>query len=164
MAMSNGDHSDGGDGFQRTQQWEGYSDYQSVSRRVASSVEDALDAFAEIDAAYSQGAPLDATMAAEAHSLILGAAVRVKIEMEDNRDQKPVYDDILGRWSGEEGYINQFRDTALVDELPGFTFQFVEDIRRAAWHLGYLKAGRTDTEYEGDDTERAEREMFQDLT
>lgn len=144
--------------------WEAYSDYQTVSKRVAASVDDALDAYALLDGAHQENAKLSRNRAAQIRQKILSAAMRLLVELEEEKDSKDVYEEILKRWKGGEdngdGYIRELREHKLQNTMPDFMFQFMLDIRRAAWHLGYLQAGRTSRKELQDRAEEDARSMF----
>lgn len=124
-------------------QWDAYSDYQLVSQRVAKSIEDANDAYAIIESGLKSGAKIDSYQETELRADILGAAMRLRVELENERDKRPVYDDILSDWEGEDGYIARFRRMDLQYDAQGeWLAEFILQIRRAGWELGYLKAGR----------------------
>lgn len=145
--------------------WEGYSNYQNTSWRVVQAVDDALDAYARVDSAHTEGAPMPPDVAAVARANIQKAAMRLLPELENDRDDVDLYDEILNRWQETDdglGYIQLFDGLALSQERPSWLHQFVIDIRKAAWELGYLKAGRTaKTEPENPD-EAEVKDMFRD--
>ena len=144
--------------------WEGYSDYQAISRRVAASVGDALDAYAHLQSVHREGAALDPERAATQRQKILSAAMRLFVEMQEEEDQgNDDYEDILERWRGpgeEPGYIQKFHEHNFQSGLPGWMFQFIVDIRSAGWKLGYLQAGRRSKGELEDKAEQAARSMF----
>ena len=132
--------SDRGDG--RRSEWEAYADYQSVSERVAESVADAIDALSRIEA---RGAARESHTNVETldRSSVLSAVTFLRTELENGRASKEVYDDILTRWEGEDGYLQRFRTMGIQQlESAPWLQQFAEDLHRAGWELGYLKAGR----------------------
>lgn len=122
--------------------WEGYSNYELVSKRASKAIDDALDAYALLHGAHAEDAAVQPDFAAEARSKILSAAIRMLVEMREDRDAVDTYEEILDRWEGENGYINRLLQSQLHQEVPGWLFQFVIDIRQAGWSLGYLQAGR----------------------
>lgn len=143
--------------------WEGYSDYREISLRTAESIDRALEAFALVDSAHTEGWTLGAREAAEARADILACAIKLVPELRQDRAEKGIFDDILTRWLSEgtgEGYITQLDEASLRSTCPGFLFQMVLDMRAAGWHLGYLQAGRTQTEHADPDEHQAES-MFQ---
>lgn len=162
---------DGDDEEQRETRWEGYSDYRKISLRVAGSISDAVDAYARLDSAHQENAQVSPGLAAEARGRILGAAMKLIPELEDDRDTVDVYDEILDRWEDgnddefddkEEGFISRLNNTQLRNGTPDWLWQMVLDIRRAGWKLGYLRAGR-ETETSSDDPVEDESDaMVQD--
>lgn len=140
--------------------WEGYANYQSVSFRVAESVDQAIDAYSQIESAHTEGARINPEFAAEARSQILSAAVRLYPELEQDRESVDLYDQILGRWEGQDGYLEKFSETSLRRSFPGWLVHFVIDIRSAAWELGYLQAGRRAKSEPEDPVEGMSSAMF----
>lgn len=160
--------SDAAGGSSRGTRWEGFSNYEQVSKRISTSVDDAVDAYSTIQAAHVEDTAIPPDLASEARSLILSAAMRLMVEMESDREAVDVYDTILSRWEDgddrtETGYVAEFQDVRLAEGVPGWLFQFVKDIRRAAWELGYLQAGRTSRTDPEDPDEAEVENMFDDL-
>lgn len=124
--------------------WSGYSSYDAVSESIAEAVVDAVMAYSTVDSMYAEHAPMTAELATRARSKLLSASMQLRDEMERDRDNVDFYDDALSRWEGEDGYLRRLSDLSLQDECPGWLFQFVLDIRKAAWELGYLRAGRNE--------------------
>ena len=152
-------------------QWEGYSDYRSVSQRLGRSIDEAIDAYAVVKRLHVEGARVRG-QAADASSRILAAAMRLVPELKEHREQKEIYDEILSRWlDGEEtegvgevpdeGYLTALENTQLHRECPDWLSQFVLDIRTAGWHLGYLQAGRQTEEEPEDPVEADVESMFE---
>lgn len=126
-----------------------YTDYRHISIQVADAVNSAVQSYALVDSLHVEGASFQPIQAAQARADILAAAMMLRIELEDERDDDAAdetFGEIVDEWAGEEGYIRQLQQTSLYDECPDWLHEFVADIRRAAWHLGYLKAGRYETE------------------
>jgi len=161
MGRQNGHGTDAADSSANTR-WEGYSDYQAVSHRVGQSIESAVEAYAEISSAHTEGAPVTPDQAAEARAAILAAALKLVPEMENDREAVTMYDEILDRWNGEEGFIARLNDMQLQQTAPGWLFQFIVDIRRAGWELGYLQAGRTAKSDPDDPVEAEASSMFEE--
>lgn len=144
--------------------WEGYSHYKTVSKSVAETIDRAIDAYAYLDSLHNENAPIQPEVAAEARSDILGAVLKVKPELERDRDEKDQYDRILSRWEDsdeEAGHITQLHETRLHKDMPGWMFQLMMDIRTAGWELGYLKAGRTAKGEPEDPVEADAQKMFE---
>lgn len=157
-------------GTESETRWEGYSDYRRISLRVAAAIDDAVNAYARLDSAHQEGAQIQPELAAEARARILGAAMKLVPELEEDRETVEIYDDILTRWrDGEDpddddspGYIKAINQTRLIDESPAWLFQMVLDIRRAGWELGYLQAGRKRDAGDGDPVEEESDAMVED--
>ena len=147
-------------------EWDAYSDYQHVSRRVAKSIGDAVDAISIIDSSEVAGEKLTAADETNLRADVLGAVNRLQTELENEREQQAVYDEILTRWQGEEGYINRFRTLTLANlQSQPWLQQFATDIHRAGWELGYLKAGREEKQSRGGDAYDGEvRDMIEEMT
>jgi hypothetical protein len=147
--------------------WEGYSDYREISLRTAESIDRALEAYALVDSAHTENASLGPFEAAEARSDILACAIKLIPELRNDEDDVDLYADVLERWTDgegdeEDGYVSRLDDVSLRRECPSWLFQFVLDMRAAGWHLGYLQAGRTETEH-ADPVENEARSMFEGI-
>ncbi|WP_423745106.1 hypothetical protein V5735_03510 (plasmid) [Haladaptatus sp. SPP-AMP-3] len=154
-----------------TQRWEGYSDYQSVSNRVAAAIDDAIDAYAYIHSLHLENERIRQREAAQARSRIHGATIKLLPELEANAgasdtDEDDVYREILDRWTksydGGDGILDRFQSIKLQKECPDWLYQLVKDIRKAGWEIGYLQAGRTVTESTLDPDEEQARSMFEE--
>lgn len=151
------------------ERYEGFTDYQSVSQRIARSIDEAVQEYASLQRIHAENGKVPYDGAGER---ILAAALRLLPELEDQRETDVVYDEMLVRWKADEpvqddtevevptsGYIELLMTTQLNRDCPEWLYQFVTDIRRAGWELGYLKAGRhaeEDDEFEKIDV----RDMF----
>jgi len=147
-------------------EWDAYSDYQHVSRRVAKSIGDAIDAISIIESGKVAGEKLSSREETDLRADVLGAVIRLQTELEIERETKEVYEEILTRWEGEDGYINRFRNLDVMNpQSEGWLQQFASDIHRAGWELGYLKAGREEKQSRGGDAYDGEvREMIEEMT
>ena len=150
----------------RETEWDAYSDYQHVSRRVAGSIGDAVDSLIVIERAKVNGESIKPSQETDLQADVLGAVVRLRTELENERDSKQVYDEILSRWEGEDGFVSRFRTVDVADYQPEpWLEQFASDIHRAGWELGHPKAGREETTREGGDAYDGEvREMIEGMT
>lgn len=142
--------------------WDSFSVYGEVSKDVADAVQAAIDAYSHIDSIHAEGADVAPKRAAEARACILAAAHRLMTELENERDQVDLYDDILERWEGQDGFIQRMGQVRLNSMSPGFLHQFVRDIHRAAWELGYIRAGRAERQALEDRVEDDARSMFEE--
>jgi hypothetical protein len=146
--------------------WEGYSDYREISLRTAESIDRALEAYALVDSAHTEGDSLAPRDAAEARADILACAIKLIPELRNDREDVDLYDEILDRWTDglddEVGYVSRLDEVSLRRTCPSWLFQFVLDMRAAGWHLGYLQAGRTETEY-ADPVEEEASSMFEGI-
>lgn len=156
MSTENGDRSND----VPNTRWEGYSDYQQVSGGIVRTIESAVEAYAAVDAALTERQRVDPQLASDARAAITAAAMKLHYEMEQDRDQpdKP-YADILDRWEGEDGYLEKWDNTKLTQGRPSWLYEFVSDIRKAGWELGYLQAGR-ETRTEGNDPVEEETDQM----
>lgn len=151
-------------------EYEGYSDYKTVSNRIGATIDNAVDACAAISALHTEGARVRPQLAAELRRDIVSAALMLVPDLEgaQNGDGEGNHDDILERWGvgqdgeiGEDGYLGQLRQTDLQRECPDWILQLAIDIRRAGWEVGYLRAGRMNRELDVEEDERQAREMFE---
>jgi len=143
--------------------WEGFSNYQNVSDRVARSVHDAIEAYALVNSRHAESARIRPPMAAQARAKMLAPALRLKVELEDNREVESDYDEILSRWEGDDGFLTKLDQVTLQQECPDWLADFVEDIRTAGFQLGYLQAGRTVKERPDDPVEEETEDIFDNL-
>jgi len=146
-----------------TTHWDGYSDYQTVSQRITQSIHDAIEAAATIERAHQETARVDNEEAARAGSRIMAAAINVQTELQAYEDENDQYEELLAKFDGSDGYVHRFRTTQLHKECPDWLYEFVVDIRRAGFELGYLQAGREETERETTGPTDEAREMFANL-
>lgn len=153
------------------QRYEGFSDYESVSKRIARSIDEAVQEYAAIQRAHAEGRRVAHDGVGER---ILAAAMRLLPELRDQRQAGAVFDEILARWLGDEakldetdvdpeppdsGAIEALMQARLTNDCPDWLHQMVIDIRTAGWELGYLKAGRH-AEEDDEFTEADVKEMF----
>jgi hypothetical protein len=154
MSTDRANQGDGG-------RWEGYSDYRQVSGRIAATVDDAVEAYAFLDASATEGTVIQPADARDARTSIMTAAMMLHHEMEreaarGNED----YNEILADWEGENGYIQRMATIQFKQTVPGWLYDFVRQIRKAGWKLGYLQAGRTGRQEPDDPVEAEAEEMF----
>jgi hypothetical protein len=160
------DPDEGGDGDGATHRWDGYSDYRTISLRMASAVSDALDAYSRIDSAHAEGAKVSPELAARLRSRIQYAVMELIPELEQDREAVDEYDEILTRWKDGEGdtpgVVSRLDDVSLRTECPGWLFQIMLDLKTAGWKLGYLQAGRVESEPD-DPVEAETDDMFEGM-
>lgn len=113
-----------------------------MSIEIGESIFEALEAYSLIDSYHVENATLSPKNAAKARAKIMKAALQLVGEMENDKDSDEWYEQTLDEWQGETGYINRLAETSLRQKSPGWLFDFVTQIRRAGWELGYLQAGR----------------------
>jgi len=147
--------------------FEGYSDYETVSQDIGRAVRDAVDAYSQLDAKQQQAARgRGGAAAAQAHQHILAAAMRLVPELERDRGSRDELDEIYTDWTGEgvdkDGYIERLRASQLDARSPEWLYEFVVQIRQAAWELGYLQAGRTHKAESADPVEEEPLAMFEE--
>lgn len=149
-------------------EWAGYSDYQYISYQIASSIQDAIDAYAKLQSLHDERAKVKADHAANARRPILAAAMNLLPELEHNQDSKDIYSRMVTDWTksgvdDDTGYIEALRNANLQNECPEWLYDFVSDMRKAGWELGYLQAGRYEDDDEEDDARASAREMLKDI-
>lgn len=144
--MASVDEQESDDG---TSRFEAFSDYRSVTQRIGRKVSEAQRAYSILHASAREGVDIGEQEIAEARAAILEAALalNVEIQAEAQRNGESVFGEIDERWNGsgdDLGRMTQFMELSFRDNagIPGWLYQFVLDIRRAAWELGYLRAGR----------------------
>jgi hypothetical protein len=147
----------------RATRYEGFSDYHQVSQSVAIAVDEAVDAYAVIQSKHAEGERIQVTQAAEASSKLLGASLKLLPELEEGLGETDEGQELVDDWTGEDGYIERLKRTRLSNDCPEWLGEFAVQIRRAAWNLGYLQAGRTVKEDPDDPVEAETEAMFEDL-
>lgn len=143
--------------------YEGFSDYMTVSREIAETINNAVKAYARIQSLHAENAKVSEEMGAEASTHILSAALNLLVEIEEDKDTVDEYQEIVDRWTGDDGLIERLKTTRLSLECPDWLHQLIIDIRTAGFELGYLQAGRTSTQEPGDPVERDTEAMFDNL-
>jgi len=146
---------------ERSTRYEGYSDFNVVSRNVANAVDNAVDSYAQIQSLHCEGKNVKPELAAEGSAHILGAALRLLPELKADSESVEKYEQMLEDWDGDDGYIERLKGTSLISSSPDWLGDFVVDIRAAAWHLGYLKAGRSVEQELEDPVERDVEKLFE---
>lgn len=144
--------------------WNSFSNYGDIAEDVHQAVVGAIEAQAFIHAMHQEGARVSPEDAAEASARMLSAARRLLTEMrrENERNSDGPYDDILEKWEGPNGYISQLAGSNLSDSSPAFLHDFVEDIHRAAFEIGYIRAGREERQDLDDPVENDAMAMFEE--
>jgi hypothetical protein len=147
--------------------FEGYADYRRISLRVARAIDEAVDAYAQLQSRHREGAKVTPEFAAMARARILAAAMKLIPELEENRETVDDFDAILVRWregeeEDEDGHIKRLNEAPLSQTCPGWLFQMVLDIRSAGWEQGYLRAGREREAGERDPVEEETDDMLQE--
>lgn len=154
-----------GDDPATTKRWAGYSDYRTISDRMAKSLDEALEAYAILTSRHATGAKIRDEEISQCIERLLVAAMKLVVELEDDRENVDQYDDILTRWQkGDDDtdpYLEELRQTDFKRRLPDWFDQFAKDIRTAGWELGYLQAGRTISESNLEPAEEEARSMFE---
>lgn len=151
------------DDTEEKRRWDGFADYQTVSARISRSIHDAIEAATTVERAHKEGAGVDPQLAARASADILSAAIKMQTELGRYKGGNPEYADLYESFDGDDGHVQKLRDVSLRDESPEWLFEFVVDIRRAGFELGYLKAGREETENTDTGPKSDAKEMFTDL-
>lgn len=170
---------DASGGLDTGTEWEGYSDYRTVSKSVAQSVDTAIDHFTWLDSIHQESSTPQSDQVAMVRSSVLAAALKLYVEMrEEHEEGNNDYDEILARWGtgidefddldadGDEfgdlddGFIKSFREAELKSHVPDWALQFLLDTRTAGFRLGYLQAGRRTTKDHDDPVEGDARSML----
>lgn len=165
--LDNGD-GPGGDGS-GSPEWDGYSDYKYVSYQISSAIDDAIDSYATLQGLHDEGAKIKANQAAQARQPILAAAMRLLPELKNNQSGNETYEEMVQKWTEDGvpnrdvGYIPGLRQVDLTQSCPDWIYEFVLDLRKAGWELGYLQAGRYEEDDDEDDAHASAREMLKDI-
>lgn len=142
--------------------FEGYSDYKSVTKDINDAVARALDGYGAI---VGKGR-VDQATCDRAVPALLAAGMRLLPEIEESKAAKPELQEIYTRWVGEkdaEGFIDEVTKVH-GNHIPEKTIQqFAFDIRKAAFKLGYLKAGEQRNGESTDVDNQQSEQMFDNL-
>ena len=151
----------------RGAEWESYSDFKYVSYQISKAIQDAIDAYATLKSLHDEGSKVRSQEAARARSPILSAAMQLLPELEHNKNSKQIYRKMVENWTesgvDDDGYIDALQDASLQHECPTWLYEFVYDLRKAGWELGYLQAGRYEEDEKEDDARASARAMLQDI-
>lgn len=156
----------GGDDGREESTWDAYADLEVVSKQVTETIKNALEAYALLDKAGQHRSKIRTGRVVELEADILAAAMRLSVELEAEADRDVGYAiDILDRWQGDDGYIQRFRQTSVKNSREPWIHEFVSDIRRAGWELGYLQAGKREENTDNADSSDGEvRAMIEGMT
>ncbi|MCG1002872.1 MULTISPECIES: hypothetical protein [Halobacterium] len=158
---------DDSDGSESGPDWDGYSDYAYVSYQISSAIDNAIDSFSSLQSLHDENSKIKAQQAANARQPILSAAMRLLPELEKQQDANEKYAKMVEEWTedgvDEQGYIDALKEVNLQSECPPWLYDFVLDLRRAGWELGYLQAGRYEDDEDEDDAHASAREMLKDI-
>lgn len=166
--------------------FEGYSHYKTISSSIAESIDEALDAYARLEASHAEGTKISAKEAAWARSRIKLAALKLAPELRGDAHHNEQYRKMLARWHGgfefvnddgegetvdpefptpaaDGGYFEALKEIRLQQQCPDWLEDWVIDIRTAGWEIGYLQAGRSvSPEPDVPDPDEEFEEMFAD--
>ncbi len=88
-------------GSETSTDWDGYSDYKTVSKSIVDATQNAINAYAELESRHAEGAKVQQRMAARARMHIKAAALQLLPELQRNSESNEQYQKILARWTGE---------------------------------------------------------------
>ena len=124
-------------------EYDGFANYETVANRIEETIYASIEAYAYLGQAEPSQVKIGRQEERQLRAEILTAALIMEIEIEEHASAGEEWaEDILGRWSGEGGYIDRLRQAPSGEAARDWCRQFVTDIRRAGVRLGYLKAGR----------------------
>ena len=124
-------------------EYDGFANYETVANRIEETIYASIEAYAYLGQAEPSQVKIGRQEERQLRAEILTAALIMEIEIEEHASAGEEWaEDILGRWSGENGYIDRLRQAPSGEAARDWCRQFVTDIRRAGVRLGYLKAGR----------------------
>lgn len=135
-----------------------WTDYQQVEKNMLQRLELAVDAHAHVASCESQSIQMSDKSAVEVKKALVSAGTRLIPQLRHNSHVEP-FDEIWGRWRGEDGYLSRLRETDFVVEDPEWLDQYAEDLQTAAWHIGYTRAGQEEAADPDDDEVKA-RELI----
>ena len=124
-------------------EYDGFANYETVANRIEETIYASIEAYAYLGQAEPSQVKIGRQEERQLRAEILTAALIMEIEIEEHASAGEEWaEDILGRWSGENGYIDRLRQAPSGEAARDWCRQFVTDIRRAGVRLGYLEAGR----------------------
>lgn len=124
-------------------EYDGFANYETVANRIEETIYASIEAYAYLGQAEPSQVKIGRQEERQLRAEILTAALIMEIEIEEHASAGEEWaEDILGRWSGEGGFIDRLRQAPSGEAARDWCRQFVTDIRRAGVRLGYLKAGR----------------------
>jgi len=125
------------------EEYEAYSDYDLVSRRVTAAVHSAVEAYSRAMQDQTSGVKVATFERVRRRAAILEAATILQAELDAITTTGRV-GKVARDWSGRDGHVEKLRRT---DRLarPDWVGEFVGQIRFIARELGYLKTGKTVT-------------------
>ena len=123
--------------------YDGFANYETVANRIEETIYASIEAYARLGQSEPSGYKMGREEERHLRAEILTAALIMEIEIEEHAAAGEEWaEDILGRWSGEDGYVDRLRQAPSGEAARDWCRQFVTDIRRAGVRLGYLQAGR----------------------
>jgi hypothetical protein len=144
-----------------TTEYEAYSDYQQVSKRIGFDIREAARAASTIQRVDAEGSPAKPREIAKAGAKILSPALLLRAQLEMYEGSNDTLDRILDDWTGEDGYIARLKASDLLRDESDFVVDFAAQMQTVGLELGYLQAGREETKREIDDErDHAVDEMF----
>lgn len=124
-------------------EYDGFANYETVANRIEETIYASIEAYAYLGQAEPSQVKIGRQEERQLRAEILTAALIMEIEIEEHAAAGEEWaEDILGRWSGEGGFIDRLRQAPSGEAARDWCRQFVTDIRRAGVRLGYLEAGR----------------------
>jgi hypothetical protein len=127
--------------------WDGFSDYNDVSRRIVNAVDLAAECEATLRSRHREGAKISPELASELRSGIQSAINKVYPEIEREAERGEIYKEYIEKLDGKEdaasGLIEAFHQANFQREAPNEINELVKILRKAAWELGYYQAGYT---------------------
>jgi hypothetical protein len=148
--------------------WDGFSDYNDVSRRIVNAVDLAAECEATLRSRHREGAKISPELASELRSGIQSAINKVYPEIEREAERDEIYRKYKRRLDGEEdaasGLIDAFHQANFQTQAPNEINDLVKVLRKAAWELGYYQAGRTEgKEDDSSDLDGEVRDMIEGM-
>lgn len=124
-------------------EYDGFANYETVTNRIEETIYASIEAYAYLGQAEPAEVRIGRQEERQLRAEILTAALIMEIEIEEHAAAGEEWaEEILGRWSGEDGFIDRLRQAPSGEAARDWCRQFVTDIRRAGVRLGYLEAGR----------------------
>lgn len=111
------------------------ADWEGISHDVYNTVREAQKRVRHVQSRHEHNLNVNSSHAAKCKASLLTAADYLDIEVRKKQDDEP-FDEIWDRW---EDHLIAVQNVNFRTECPDEIIDFMDDIREAAYEIGYLK-------------------------